>query len=356
MKERCYAEVDLGVIKSNYRIYRSHLYPHQRVICVVKANAYGHGAREVAHAIEEEGGSDFAVATLEEGVALREGGIRGSVLILGHTPPHLLCEAIGHRLTQTVADRAYAREVHRLAPSLPVQLAVDTGMHRLGFSPTDPSLAEYAGFLNVKGIFTHLAAADEKGQAEFTFSQLSAFEKAANSLDKRPEYTHALNSAGGLLFNTGASSHIRLGIMLYGISPSKDATVPRGVRPALTWRAALVSTRLVERGESVGYGRSFVARRRTLVGTVSVGYADGYPRRLSGIGRLTVGGVACPVIGRVCMDQLTVDITDLPAVAIDDDVTLIGEGHTALDLAHEADTIPYEILTGISPRVKRIYK
>ena len=355
MTERCYAEVSLGAIRENYRIYRSQLYPHQRIIAVVKADAYGHGASEVAMALSDEGCRDLAVATLEEGVALREAGIGGSVLILGYTPPHRLREALEYKLMQTVIDREYAKEVTRWAPSLPVQLAIDTGMRRAGLCPRDGSLREWGRRLNARGIYTHLAAADDKCQSEFTKSQLAEFDIAVNSVGRKLEYTHALNSAGGLLFNTGATSHIRLGILLYGIPPSPDVSVPEGVRPTLAWYATLSSTRWVERGETVGYGRGYTARRRTLIGTVEVGYADGYRRCLSGVGQVLVGGAYAPVVGRVCMDRLTVDLTGAPTARAGDRVTLIGEGCSAADMARWAGTIPYEVLTGISGRVKRIY-
>ena len=361
MTERSLIEIDVERIISNYRIYKNLLLPHQRIMAVVKANAYGHGAKEVARALSGVGVTDFAVATLGEAAELRHGGIGGEILILGYTPPHMTPKIADLDLTQSLYSEDYARAVLDTGAKIKVHIALDTGMNRVGLDTHSAEacaahIRSISDKFDVAGIYTHLSCADDASEENFTRVQLERFFGVADALSDMRAELHCMNSAAGLRYNDPRCSLVRLGIILYGLRPSRTFTLPEGISSAIEWRSAVASVHTVSQGESVGYGRSYVAERRMRIATVSTGYGDGYPRSLSNRGCVTVHGKRAPIIGRICMDQMTVDVTDIEDVKMGDEVTLIGDGYTADDMAHTADTIGYEIVCGISPRVTKIYK
>ena len=365
MLKRSWVEIDGAQLVKNYRAYAASLPEGLSVWAVVKANAYGHGDVAVSQLLQRECGARlFAVATVDEAVRLREAGIEGEILILGYTPPEAFPTLASYGISQTLLSAEYAALFAERAPSgVRAHAALDTGMNRIGFPTHDPhktadALRALSKRVRLEGVFTHLCVADSKNADDiaFTEGQVARFRAVAEALaDLRLPYVHCLNSAGGITapaYGNGA----RLGIILYGLYPSEEVPMPKGIRPALTWKSVISALHTAHAGEFVGYGRTYAVRRETRIATVPTGYADGYSRLLSGRGRVCVRGVWVPVIGRVCMDQMMVDVTDVEGVSLYDEVTLIGEGYTADDMARDVGTIGYEIVCDISARVSRIYK
>lgn len=366
---RSYAEIDLGQIEINYLAYKKSLPESFEIIAVVKADAYGHGAVAVAKRLSTLGVDAFAVATVNEGIALRENGIAGEILILGYSAPECAEEVSRYGLTQTLVDESHAREIAMATDKrLKVQFAIDTGMKRIGLDSQSPYDCERAircaaERFELNGIFTHLAAADSGAGAEFTRGQIQRFASVVGRLsDLDLPYVHCLNTAGGIAYSSlpdGIGKFVRLGIALYGIAPSSEVPLPLGIRPALSWYATVSSVRAVKKGESVGYGFGYVAERDGIIATISVGYADGYSRMASDRAYVLIGGRAAPVVGRVCMDQMTVDVSGHRDVRPGDRVVLIGaDGEleiTAERLGETMGTIGYEVVCGISSRVERKY-
>ena len=365
MKRRTWAGVDLAAIRRNYRVYRDLVAPRP-VMAVIKANAYGHGAIPVARALLEEGASRFAVAALSEGIELREAGVEGDILILGYTEPEAAPELVRYRLTQTVVSRSHGEEIAQTGLPVLCHVAIDTGMSRIGLRGDDPAACEEAvrslgTRLPVTGIFTHLCVADtdsEEAKA-FTRWQIALFEAVADRLSDLNLSAHCLNSAGGLYHETKTKGPARLGITLYGQKPDAANVLPAGIRPALSLKSTVSLVKELFPGDSVGYGRTFTAEKPMRLATVCAGYADGVPRLFSNRGEVLIRGRRAPIVGRVCMDQITVDVSGIPDAAAGDIVTFIGrdgaEEITADEFAARADTISYEILCSFPDRVERVY-
>ena len=367
-QSRCWAEIDLTQLRKNLRVYRATLPAGSDIMAVVKANAYGHGDRSAVKALYDEGIRRFAVATAAEGISLREILPDAELLILGYTPVEMAPLLSGHRLTQTLVSREYA-EALADAASAPVECcyAIDTGMRRIGLNAEDPEAAEAAiravrPPLRLVGLFTHLCVADmpdDPDSAAFTARQAALYDTLlARISDLSLPRSHCLNSAGGLfLHRTGT---VRLGIVLYGLKPDSSNTLPEGIRPVLSWHCRVAMVKTVQPGDTVGYGRTWKAPAARRIATLTVGYADGYSRALSNRGWVLLHGHRAPVTGRVCMDQIMVDVTDIPETKMGDTATLLGtdgsETFTADDMAGLIGTIGYEVVCGISERVPRIYK
>ena len=366
--ERSIAEIDLSVIKENYKIYKART-DVDRVIAVIKANAYGHGDVEVARALSEIGAEYFAVANINEGIRLRKNGISGDILILGYTPTSFTDLLREYKLEQTIVSEEHLSEIeNRGKDGVSYHIALDLGMKRIGIHCDDlektvRKIKNAAKALKIKGIFTHFPSADSNDSAsiELTERMISDFDTVCEGLDGIGiDCFHCQNSAAGLAYSSKYANTARLGITLYGYPPSGAVEIPAGIKPALTWKSLVCRVFTVTKGESIGYGRSFFADRDMRVATVTTGYADGYPRALSNVGKIIINGSRCPIVGRICMDMMMADVTDAPKVAAGDTAVLIGrsgdENITAEHIASCADTISYEILTGISSRVKRVYK
>ncbi|MFW6134498.1 MAG: alanine racemase [Elusimicrobiota bacterium] len=360
-----YVETDLSGIRKNFTKIRQKT--GVKVMPVVKANAYGHGAKQVVRALIEEGAEIFGVATIEEGIELRQYYPEISILILGSVFPFENYDCVAeNNLIPVVASRVSAQNFEKSArkydKKIPFHLKVDTGMGRIGVKPesaldlwSDLKSSEY---LIGEGICTHLACADE--DPHFTRTQLIKFNRVINSIEDKPPYIHAANSAGIINFNKTHFTLVRPGLAIYGLYPDNVDRKDFPLNSVLSWKSKVIFIKEVAKGTQISYCGTWKAPRKSVIGTIPVGYADGYQRRLSNIAQVLIKGKRCPVIGRVCMDMIMVDLTDLKNIRTGEDVTLIGQGGeeriTAEEMAEWADTINYEITTGISSRVPRIFK
>ncbi|HSQ23440.1 MAG TPA: alanine racemase [Pyrinomonadaceae bacterium] len=368
-----WAEIDLTALAHNLRVIRDQVAPDVKIMAAVKANAYGHGAVECARRLEREGVDWFGVALPEEGIELRKAGISRPVLCLGGFWQGQEAACLNHQLTPVV-DRldeteAFNRAARDAGITANVHLKIDTGMGRLGVRPD--KLREFCEALkclsniHVDGLMTHLAAADDKALEWFTRDQLKRFEENVQVCREQgiaPTYLHSANSAATFAFPVGVENMVRLGGTLYGFS--RDV-LPGNInrpafKPVMSLHSRMTLLKKVSKGERLGYGCTFETQRESLIGTLPIGYDDGYRRALSNRGKVIVRGAFAPVVGRVSMDLTLIDVTDVPGVALDDYVTLMGRDGdvsiTAEDLGELAGTISYEITCGISNRVPRIYK
>ena len=367
---RSWLEINLDQIQNNYDTYRSKLPSNSTVMAVVKADAYGHGAKEVSMFLQNSGVSFFAVSNLIEAIELRNVGIEGEILILGYTSPNFSDLIIKHNLTQTLVSEEHAKEfAYASHMNMKCQFAIDTGMNRIGLDADNLDecerlLRDYSKRFYVNGIFTHLCVADSNApeNLEFTKVQIEKFENLVDRIaDMNLQYVHCMNSAGGYYFNSKSKFRniARLGIMLYGLKPNFCCALPLGMKMAMTWKTSVIMVKTVSAGESVGYGRSYIADKDIKVATLSTGYADGYPRALSNKGYVIIKGKRAPIIGRICMDQMMVDVSAIDGIIAGDEAILIGsDGYeciTADDLASTIGTIGYEIVCGISKRVQKCY-
>lgn len=367
MLRKNYVTIDLAAIRHNYALQKSLLPENTPVMAVVKADAYGHGMEEVALSLYRDGARHFAVALAEEGIALREKGVEGEILVLGAATLSAIAAAVQYDLTQTVftPDMVHLidREAIKQGKQALINIKLDTGMGRIGLRTEEEALSlrtalESCPRVKVTGIYTHFAAADECENGEslndFTRQQLQRFQKL-RSVFPQDIPLHAANSAMGIL-RPGQYGMVRQGISLYGYPP-----VPTGLdfRPALRWVSEVTYVKQIAPGDTVGYGCTFTAEREMRVATVAVGYGDGYHRAASNRAHMLVRGHRAPIVGRVCMDQTMIDVTDIPGVMPGDEVTLIGgqgeEFLSAEELAQAADTISWEVLLAISLRVPKFY-
>ena len=366
---RAWLEIDLDAIAYNAARIRSLLPGGCELMAVVKADAYGHGAVRVAERLRREGVSTFAVASVVEGIQLRDNGIDGEILVLGYTHPKDAGFLHTHDLTQLVVDGEHAKALNAAGHKLRVHIAVDTGMHRLGVEPSNFEEIEniYAcKNLAVEGVATHLASSDslDSGDVEFTKRQLESFFSVVDTL-KGKGYSvgnlHVHASYGVFNYPDTKCGYLRAGIALYGVMSGDAATViAPELRPVLSLRAVIAQTRWIDAGESVSYGRIFTAGKRIKTATVCAGYGDGVPRNLSGHGFMCiVNGHKVPIIGRICMDMFVIDVTEADRVAAGDVVTLIGrdgdEEVRCEDFAAAAGTITNEILCRLGSRLPRVY-
>lgn len=367
--ERAWIELDMHALEHNVRFLQSGLPKDCRLMPAVKANAYGHGAVPVARELNRLGIRDFCVACVEEGVELRRAGICGEILILGYTSPSLFPLLRRYRLTQTVVDYDYAQRLEQSGLKLSVHVGVDTGMHRLGipWEETEKIIAVYhMKHLKVKGIFTHLATCDSllPECRAFTEKQLQAFSETRSALDAAGlpcKGVHLLSSYGILNYPQEAEDYVRPGIALYGV-PSSAGLPDSGfssLMPVLSLKARVASVRRLRPGESAGYGAAFTADGETIVAVLSIGYADGLPRELSEQkGSVLIKGRRAPVIGRICMDQTLVDVTDIPDLQAGEPAVLIGKSgdleNTAVEIAAQCGTITNELLSRLGARLHRV--
>jgi alanine racemase len=365
-----WAEIDLEAIAFNVRAFKNHVGPDIEVMAVVKANAYGHGAVPVARTAVEAGASRLAVHRLSEGIQLRQAGIEAPVLLMGYTPPSGAELIARWRLTPSLTTLEFARVLSRhaqkLGTNIPVHVKVDTGMGRYGLLPGEVLeflrlLKDFPG-LQVEGLFTHLATADAADPAH-ALAQLEQFDQVIVELDRaglKPEIVHAANSAAAMQYPPAHYDAVRIGIAMYGLQPSVEWKPPFEIHPALELKSMVVRIRDLPAGSGIGYGRTFITSRPTRVALVPVGYGDGYHRSLSNRGIVLVGGQRAPVLGRVSMDQIVVDIRDISGVKQDDEVVLIGvqgnERISAEEVGALAGTLNYEVTTALLPRVARVYK
>jgi alanine racemase len=364
-----YVEIDLSAIAHNTHVLKQHIGPRVELIAVVKANAYGHGAVQVAQAALQHGATRLAVARANEGIALREAGIRAPVLVMSYTPPAEIEAAVAHRLTLAITEPAVADQVSARGAALgsetAVHLKVDTGMGRFGLLPYE--VLSFARRLialpgvRLEGVFSHFATADAADKT-YTRQQFQVFQEVLATLaaaEITPALRHIANSAATLDLPDIHLDAVRTGIALYGLYPSDELPPAVPLRPALTLKSHVARVRTLPAGSSISYGRTYITPRTMPVALIPVGYGDGYHRLNSNRGAVLINNQRAPIIGRVCMDQFVVDISQVGAVKINDEVVLIGqqgEGQiTAEEVARWAETINYEVTTSLLPRAPRLY-
>jgi alanine racemase len=361
------AEINLQALRHNYRVLRSRLPPSAAVFAVVKADAYGHGAVPVARALAEEGARMFGVATVEEGIELREAGLPVPIVVLGGVDEPQAEEAHAHGLSATLFDEKQIPYLARAAAGrgkpFPVHVKVDTGMGRIGILPEEQgtilAAVKSRKELRLEGWMTHLSSADGGNPAdrEFTLRQLDVFAGGVEAMRRTfgPGIAvSALNSAGILSYPEHAYDLGRPGIALYGSLPAEGLGKELSLRPVMRLVTKVASLKELPGDHPVSYGRTYSRPARRRIAVVPLGYADGYRRSFSNSAEMLVMGRRVPVAGRVCMDHTMLDVTGIPGVAPGTDVTVMGGGAPAADdLARTAGTIPYEILTQIGRRVPR---
>ncbi len=374
--KRTWADISLDNLAHNFRAIRQHVSSDARILGVMKADAYGHGAVPISHALAELGAGYLAVSNLEEAVQLRRGGVRLPILILGHTPASYADTMVFMDITQEVHSLDYARELDSALAGtnyiLNVHLKLDTGMTRIGFfaygdeAATDEIVAAASlAHLHVEGIFMHFCVADstQSEDAAFTRTQYGRFCLMLDELAARgvkPEIRHCANSGATLLYPEYAMDMVRPGIAMYGHAPSSDTEGILQLRPMMSLHTTIAQLREVPAGTSVSYGRTYQTERPLKMAVLPIGYADGLSRALSGSVQFRLRGRNVSGIGRICMDMCMVDVSDIPEAAVGDELTLFGYDADGTlcpceHLAESLGTISYEVLCGVNKRIPRIY-
>jgi len=374
-----WAEIDIEAFRHNLGNIRKLVGAHTKIMAVVKADAYGHGALPCARAALESGAEYLGVGIIQEGIELRRNGITAPILILGGIFPNEIEELVTYNLSTVLSNKLLARSISSLAgkagKSVPIHIKIDTGMGRLGIAPENFSelLEEVLKLKNlyIEGICTHFACADEADPKE-THRQLSRFNGALEKLKERGitiPLVHAANSAGILRFPESRFNLVRPGVVLYGSLPSRylkstEETLiqENGISPfrqVMTWKSKIIQLNPIREGMPLSYGGRHSTRRDSLIATLPVGYADGLSRRLSNRMEVLVHGTRAPQVGTICMDMTLIDVTDIPGVSEGDEVVLFGkQGQEFISIDEVAvsnETIPYEIMCGIGKRVPRVY-
>jgi alanine racemase len=383
-KQLVWSEIHLDAIASNVRALKRLLPPGCRLMAVVKADGYGHGAVRVARTALESGAEHLAVARLSEGIELRRAGVRAPILLFGYTPPENLEPVFEHDLTPTVYSSQTAREFSAKAASagrqLAVHLKIDTGMGRLGVLPNCLSTGEPSSWkeaelvrdilaigalpnIRIEGVYTHFAAADSADKS-YAHRQFDIFQSILDQLAAGGlaiELRHAANSAATIEFPRSHLDLVRPGISIYGFYPSDEVNKRIvALEPAMTLKTRIIQLKKVPPGFHISYGMTYTTDRPTTIATVPLGYADGYSRKLSSKGAMLVRGVRVPIVGRVCMDLTMLDVGAVPDVKMEDEVVAFGrQGEveiTADEVAAALETINYEIVSSLTARVPKVYK
>lgn len=367
---RTWTEIDLDHLLYNYKALRARVGKNVKFLGVVKADAYGHGAVQVAKTLEEAGADYLAVSSLDEARELRSHGVEMPVLILGHTPPEQVGELIRLRITQTVSAEAKAEEYSAAAQAcggtLKIHIKLDTGMSRLGFlcggAHFEGGVARIARScalpgLDAEGIFTHFAVSDEPGEENeaYTKEQFALFCRVVDALEKQGRtfaIRHCANSGAVAYYPEMWLDMVRPGILLYGLTEMAEGL---GLKSVMRLKTCVSTIKTYEAGTTISYGRLFKTERRTRVGVLPIGYADGFFRSFSNrLCVMTADGPA-PILGRICMDMCMIDLTNCPHVNVGSTIEIFGEKNSVNDLAHMVETIPYEIVCAVSKRVPRVY-
>ena len=369
MQYATYATIDLAALGHNLSLIKACLATDCTVMAVVKADAYGHGAVHISRALVHFGVARLAVATVQEGIALREAGINAQIVVLVDLFDKYTQELLAYRLTPVISQQRLlpilAKAAEAAKQPFAIHIKVDTGMARLGFSPSElgslfNALPAWKS-LRVEGFMTHLADSDGVDPS-YTEHQLKTFRGLLEQVEQRGmkiPCVHAANSAAIVRYPQSHFSFVRPGIALYGYHTCPDSVGYSELKPILSLRTTVMQLRALKPGDSVSYNRTFVAKRPSTIAVLPVGYADGYNRKLSNKGYVLVQGQRAPIVGLVCMDMITVDVTDIPSVEIGNAVTLIGQdGQDAIwagEIAGWTGTIPYETLCAIGRRIPRVY-
>lgn len=369
---RTWVEVDKKSLKHNYNLFRKIIGSRCALMAVVKSNAYGHGLLESAKEIKSLGVNWFCVDSIVEALALRKAGIKNPMLVLGYTLPNKFSEAAKNNISLTISswDNLKILTNFRFTQPLKIHIKIDTGMSRQGFAPSDANLIasfakkNFSSKIALEGVYTHFAAAKNPSFTGPTMRQFALFQGAASAFENQgfKPMKHAAATSATLIFPTTRLDAVRVGIGMYGLWPSKETEAAFKdafkLKPALSWRAVLSEVKELPKGSRVGYDLTEALLKKTKVAICPIGYWHGYPRSLSSIGRVIVGGGLAKVLGRVSMDMIALDISSGKA-KVGDVVTLIGRNGklsvSADDLAYLADTTNYEIVTRINPLIKRFY-
>lgn len=370
-KERAWIEVNLAHLEDNVRVIQKIIPPATKMMAVVKADAYGHGSVETSKHLNKLGIEDFCVATLEEGIALRENHIKGNILILGYTSPQNLRLVVEHDLIQTAVDKEYAKRILHvpLKKKLKVYLKINTGMNRLGIPYEEVDFVKEMYLkkeMDVVGMYTHFCVADSKNLEDIEFSNLqqTRFNTLIKTL-KDSGYNvgkvHMQSSYGILNYNeNGSYDYVRPGIILYGVHSEANTYVKNQIplKPVLSLKARITSVKEILANETVSYGRTYKTSKPEKIATVSIGYADGYPREISNKGaKVVVNNQYAEIVGRICMDQLMINVTNIKEIKPGDIVTLIGTTPeiTAEEVAQKAGSITNELLCRLGSRLHKVY-
>lgn len=368
---RVQANINLDAICNNINEIRQVIKPGTKIMAVIKADGYGHGARHIASALSEIGVEAFAIATIEEGIDLRNRGIDSTLLILGYTPKEQYADLVKYGISQTVYEYNMAEEISKQAVLLgknsKIHIKVETGMNRIGFSDTQESIESILRIsklpnIEIEGIFTHFASADEADKT-FAHVQLERYSNFVNKLEKAGlsiPMKHISNSAGIIDLPEANYDMVRSGIITYGLYPSTQVRSDRlKLTPAMELKSHVVYVKEVGPNQGISYGSTFITEKVTRVATVSIGYGDGYPRALSNKGRVLIHGEYANILGRVCMDQFMVDVSHIDNVQRGDVVTLVGKDGsnriTVEEIADYAGSFNYEFICGIGKRIPRVY-
>ena len=374
--KRCWANISIDNLQNNINIVKKHLNKNTKIMAAIKANAYGHGDKVIAKYLEELGVSWFAVSNIEEALALRGYGITLPILILGITPTSYAKTLYDNNITQTVFSKEYADELSKQAKKenicINAHIKIDTGMGRIGFSSNindiDKTINDLTNIyidsnINCTGIFTHFSCASDlnSDSSAYTLKQFESFKTVCsllNNLGIDVGLKHCSNSAAIINYPQMQMDMVRPGIIIYGLSMSGSIKENIGIKPIMEIYSKISMIKTIHKGESVSYGKLFTANKDTKVATITCGYADGYCRKLNK-SFVIIHGYKAPIIGNICMDQLMVDVTDIPNVNVDDTVIMIGkQGEQSIgfdELADSIGTIGYELVCNIGRRVPRIY-
>lgn len=367
---RTWLEIDTQAISHNYKLLRGLLKPETKFMAVAKSNAYGHSLLDFSREIEKLGADYIGVDSIVEAETLRREGIKLPIFVLGYTLPEKIEIAADINVTIAVSTFETLSKVSGLDKPLAIHIKVDTGMHRQGFQ-TDQidevitKLASLPKNISIEGLFTHFAAAKNPAKQEETLKQIEEFEKWRRAFSKAgfKVISHACASAGAMVYPQAHYDMVRYGIAMYGVWPSAEVKgVEKGLnlKPILSWRTIIGEVKNVKKGEGVGYDFTHILKKDSKLAVCPIGYWHGLPRSVSNINHVLVNGAKAPIAGRVSMDMITVDVTDVPDPKVGDVVTIIGQDGSEEVLAHKiADperTSEYEIITRLNPLIKRIYK
>lgn len=375
--KRTWAEISLDAISCNFNIIKNHIGYKSKICCVIKADGYGHGAVELARIYEELGADYFAVSNIDEGIELRESGVSLPIVILGYTPASDAKRLSKYDIAQTVFSLEYAKmlneECVKANCCCRIHIKIDTGMSRIGFMCQEFPRDDYSvgeiceacelSNLRAEGLFTHFCVSDEGEEGrEFTQAQFERFTYVKNMLAENGvdiEICHCSNSGAIEDYSYTYCDMVRAGIILYGLAPSAKLLGKLNLKPTMTLKTTVAYVKELKKGADVSYGRTFTADREMKIATVPIGYADGFIRRNVEGGYMIVNGKRAEIVGRICMDQTMLDVTDIEDVKIGDEVIVFGSGEngepTADTIAKNTNTINYEVVCLVGKRVPRVY-
>lgn len=372
-----WAEINLDALRYNFRNIKSSINQDTKIMGVVKANSYGHGSVECAKILDEEGADAFAVAILEEGIELRKGGIAKPILILGMTESSFAEDLLKYDINASCSTVSFAKSLNEIGKehnkTLGIHIAIDSGMGRIGFSPEEaPNAIEEISnlpYIKINGMFTHFSTSDS-ADSSYTNFQIENFKYVIDELKKKDmeiPIIHCSNSAAILTYPQLQMNMVRPGIILYGYYASDEVALRFPLRPVMTLKARIVHLKDVPENTSISYARTFTTGRPSKIAVLPIGYADGFPRLLSNRAKVLINGVYAPQIGNICMDQMMVDVTDVPDVRVGDVAILLGNvtfnnipvprinSVSGYSVAEKAETIVYELTSAVQRRVPRIY-